>query len=150
MLEAIRLLKREYSQVRFTMIGGFVGPRDWLRGRDDVIDEVIVSAPRSVVRQKLTEAHAFFFPSLFEGGALALHEAASMGLPIVTTHNSGADFLKQSNSGFVLPIRDVSGYVDSFASLITDSDLLQAKTLNALQWSEHSSWKQYGEDLSSL
>ena len=150
LLQTIRLLKRNYPQLRFTMIGGFIGSREWLTNNTDIIDEIIVGASRTVVRQKLMDAHSFFFPSLFEGGALALHEAASMGLPIVTTHNAGADFLETSNSGYLLGIRDVDAYAASLSTLIEDRNCLTQKTISALDWSGKANWEQFKADLLAI
>ncbi len=58
-------------------------------------------------------ADLFFFPTLQDGFAVVLAQAAAEGLPILTTVNSGgADLIEDGRTGWVLPIRSSAAFID--------------------------------------
>jgi glycosyltransferase involved in cell wall biosynthesis len=55
----------------------------------------------------------FIFPTLEDGFAVVLAQAAMSGLPILTTPNcAGTDLVKEGQTGFVLPIRSSASFVE--------------------------------------
>lgn len=70
--------------------------------------EFVGAIPRSDIRTKLQQFDIFLFPSTCEGSAGAVMEAMAMGLPIVTTPNSGS-VVRDGVDGFVFPYEDVDG-----------------------------------------
>jgi len=66
----------------------------------------------------------FVLPSSYEGFSRVLMEAAIAGKPIVTSNVSGADdAVLDGESGFILPINDLSAFVKYISKLIEDSNL---------------------------
>src|SRR5205823_1798152 len=55
----------------------------------------------------------FVFPTIEDGYAVVLAQAAASGLPILTTVNcSGPDLVRENETGWVLPIRCPGSFVD--------------------------------------
>lgn len=68
-------------------------------------------------QQKLPAVYAwgdvFIFPSIEDGYAIVLAQAAASGLPILTTANcAGPDLLREGESGWVFPIRSPHSFVE--------------------------------------
>jgi glycosyltransferase involved in cell wall biosynthesis len=68
-------------------------------------------------QHKLTESYAwgdvFVFPTLEDGFAVVLTQAAAAALPILTTTNCcGPDLIRENQTGWVLPIRDPRAFLD--------------------------------------
>ncbi len=78
------------------------------------------------VADLLADAHIFLFPSITakdgnkESQALALQEAQAVGLPVVTTiHNGLPEGMLDNKSGFLVPEKDVQGFVEKIEYLVT-------------------------------
>lgn len=65
-------------------------------------------------------AEVFVFPTLFEGFAGAVIEAASCGCPIITTRNSGVD--PDTFPGIIIPEKDTDAIVDSVKRIILNKE----------------------------
>jgi glycosyltransferase involved in cell wall biosynthesis len=58
----------------------------------------------------------FVYPTIEDGSPAVLAQAAAAGLPILTTTNgSGPDFVREDETGWVLPIRDSAAFVERLA-----------------------------------
>jgi glycosyltransferase involved in cell wall biosynthesis len=69
--------------------------------------------PRQEVAQYYRQADALVFPSLCEGFGIVILEAMASGLPVLTTsHTGGPDAIDEGQTGFVVPIRDVTALAD--------------------------------------
>jgi glycosyltransferase involved in cell wall biosynthesis len=88
----------------------FVGPH-MSEARQSIADlQGLVTFPGKQPQASLPEAYAwgdvFVFPTIEDGYAVVLAQAAAAGLPILTTSNcSGPDLLRDGESGWVVPIR---------------------------------------------
>ncbi len=70
------------------------------------------------------QAHIVCLPSYGEGLPMSLLEAASTGLPIVTTDVAGCrEVVKDGDNGFLIPVRDGSALADALVRLLRDSEL---------------------------
>lgn len=56
--------------------------------------------PSSQVRAALSQAHVFILPSKSENFGHAIYEALTAGLPVITSHHTPWNNLKQANAGF--------------------------------------------------
>jgi glycosyltransferase involved in cell wall biosynthesis len=127
---AARDLGARYSHVRFLL----VGPDD-----NDGIDRltsaelgqlkqnVVWPGPRQDIPTVLAVSDVFVFPSAYrEGVPRVLLEAASMGLPIVTTDSPGcSEVVEDGVNGFRVPARDTEALAEAVLRLIVQPELRQ-------------------------
>jgi glycosyltransferase involved in cell wall biosynthesis len=95
------------------------------------------------LREHYRRAHAFVFPSFFEGFALVLLEAMACKLPaIVSAATGGADVLTEA-SGRVLPVGNEDSLVDALRWFDKHRDGLDAMGRTARQQAEECTWERY-------
>jgi glycosyltransferase involved in cell wall biosynthesis len=76
------------------------------------------------VEKSLVDSDVLVLPSYAEGMAMALVEAMSWGLPVVTTSVGGAgEFLEQGRNCLLVSPGDVGGIRDAIANLARDPEL---------------------------
>lgn len=104
----------------------------WLAG-DNSTSSVNIQGPdvrylghlsRAQLKQRMEEADVFVLPSLCEGLAHSVLEALSCGLPIITTHESGASGFISSHNGFVVPSADAEALAAAMHYCIENPSLL--------------------------
>jgi glycosyltransferase involved in cell wall biosynthesis len=79
---------------------------------------------KAAVERLLADSDVLVLPSYAEGMAMALVEAMSWGLPVVTTSVGGAgDFLEQGRNCLLVSPGDVGGIRDAMANLARDPEL---------------------------
>ena len=80
-------------------------------------------------------AEAFVFPTLSDPWGLAVNEAMSCGLPVITTEVAGcaADLVKEGWNGFVVPPHDVSRLSQAMQQLARQPDLVKEMAARSAQ-----------------
>lgn len=88
---------------------------------------VIWPGPRNDIATVLASSDIFVLPSAYrEGIPRVLLEAASMGLPIVTTDSPGCkDVVENDVNGFLVPVRDAVALSQAILCLVERPDLRQ-------------------------
>jgi len=84
--------------------------------------ELVGRVPRSRVREFLQQFDIFLFPSTCEGSAGAAMEAMAVGLPIVTSLNSGSA-VRDGIDGVICPYDDIEAMSASVQRLADDEAL---------------------------
>jgi colanic acid/amylovoran biosynthesis glycosyltransferase len=80
-----------------------------LRGRV----EMTGALPQSALPDVYAWGDVFIFPTLEDGFAAVLTQAAESGLPIIATTNCGApDFVREEQTGWILPIRSPDAFIE--------------------------------------
>jgi glycosyltransferase involved in cell wall biosynthesis len=103
--------------------------------------------PRAEVMQWLSWADVVVLPSICEGSAVATYEALAAGLPVIATPNAGAPIL-DSQTGFIVPVRDPSAIAERLEQLASSPRLRQEMGQSARRYAEeHLSWEAYAERL---
>lgn len=99
-----------------------------------------------------SQCSVFVLPSLADGFGMAVTQAMACGLPvIVSNHTGAADILREGESGFVVPARDVNAMVDRLSLLASKSALAQEIGQVAKQSVESGlTWDDYGDRLIGL
>ncbi|MBW4666635.1 MAG: glycosyltransferase family 4 protein [Cyanomargarita calcarea GSE-NOS-MK-12-04C] len=82
------------------------------------ICEFLGRIPRSQVKDLYRWADVFVLPSICEGSAMVTYEALSLGVPIITTYNSGS-LVRDGIDGFIVPIRDSEAIAEKLRKVYT-------------------------------
>jgi glycosyltransferase involved in cell wall biosynthesis len=80
--------------------------------------EFLGRVSRSHIKDLYAWADVFVLPSICEGSAMVTYEAMSLGLPIITTPNSGS-VAREGIDGFILPIRDIEAIAEKLLKIYT-------------------------------
>ena len=131
-----------------TLVGRLEVPARTFRRYSDRVNYV-GSVPRSEVVKYFVDADCFIFPSLFEGSALVLHEAAAAGLGIIQSAYSG-DGVRGGRNGEILDEVDSARLVSAVRSIIADPERLTAWQEASWAMREERSWKRYREHIRDL
>jgi len=95
--------------------------------------------------------HVYVLPSIEEGFAISILQVAAAGCPVIVTENTGAgDFVRRSNCGFVVPIRNINSIVDKLTLLADNRILLNKLSFNAQNYSKENNWEMYFKKLESI
>lgn len=108
--------------------------------------------PNAKLPEMYSTSHVFVLPSLEEGLAMVQGEALACGCPIISSTNSGAeDLITSGTEGFIVPVRSVSGLLESFQQLIDSPALRQSMSEAALKRVHQlGGWDKYGDDYTAL
>jgi glycosyltransferase involved in cell wall biosynthesis len=97
-----------------------------------------------------SDADVFVFPTIEDGFAVVLAQAAACGLPILTTTNcSGIDLVKEGETGWVLTIRNSSGFIARLLWCNENRLALAAIIRDAPQRVQQREWADTARDLLS-
>jgi glycosyltransferase involved in cell wall biosynthesis len=98
-----------------------------LTGRIALMDEIKPEALRS----QYHTADLFVLPSYYEGYGMALAEALSHGLPIVSSKAGAIPATVPADAGILVPPGDVAALTEALRSVLTDADLRSRLTTAA-------------------
>ncbi len=95
----------------------FVGPEEprarTLLGELRAHAELVPVVPEAQLPKAYEWGDVFVFPTIEDGFAVVLTQAYAAGLPILTTTNCGApDFIRDGETGWILPIRSPDAFVE--------------------------------------
>lgn len=128
--EAAALVKTEYPDTRFILLGGTDPNPDSITDSEirPWVDKAVLEWPGSVsdVRLYLRQSSVYVLPSYYrEGVPRSTQEAMAMGLPVITTDNVGCrDTVENGISGFLVPIRDVHALAEAMKHFVRNPDLI--------------------------
>lgn len=98
------------------------------------------------IPQLLAAADVFVFPSLGEGLSLSVLEAASCGLPLIVSENSGAnDLMSGEQQGFVIPVQSVSALTDAMRWFVDHREQIEPMGRRAREMALQATWDRYYE-----
>lgn len=99
------------------------------------------------LREEFNTADMFVFPTLAEGFAGVLLEAASFGVPIITTSASGFD---EGFPGYIVPFRDVDSIAQAIEELLNNRNLRNTISKNTFKYAHSFSREAFAEKLLNL
>ena len=123
-IEAIKVLKKRYTNVTFQLIGSLYEGNpssiskdildSWIK--DDLIEYLSFS---DKMEEIISKVDCVVLPSYREGLSRVLLEAASMAKPIVTTDVAGCkDVVDDGVNGFLCKVKDVPSLVEAMEKII--------------------------------
>ncbi len=119
-------IRRRWPGARFQIAGeeDLVHPdsvsADWVSGQSGVEYLGMLSS----VKELLTEADLFLFPSYREGVPRCVLEAAAMGLPTIAFDVPGvSESVRDGKTGYLVPFREVEALTRRVSELLEDGEL---------------------------
>jgi glycosyltransferase involved in cell wall biosynthesis len=107
--------------------------------------------PQDALRNQYRWGDVFVLPTLQDGFAAVLAQAATAVLPILTTSNSaGADLVRDGETGFVLPIRSPASFVDKLKWCDTHREELAAMVKRIDKEVAPRDWSQVAADFERI
>lgn len=111
---------------------------------------VIDSLPHAEVLAEMRHHDVFIFPTRFEGRSLAVAEAVSCGLALITTRNSGAaDLVEEGVNGWLTSIGDTEAISAKIELLLSKPDLLLSMKAESLRIAAQNSWTRYSNAMNT-
>lgn len=102
------------------------------------------SVLHSKIPEILERSDVFVFPSLGEGLSLSVLEAASCGLPLIVSENSGIDdAVSEGKEGFVIPIQSSDAILGKMQWFIEHPDQIEPMGKAARKMALHYTWEGY-------
>ena len=135
-IAAANILKKEGIKARFVLVG-YIDHYNHSSISEDILKEYIESGDIEWWGNTLDMANVFTYanivclPSYREGLPKVLLEAASCGLPIVTTDTVGCrEVVIDGKNGFLVPVYSKDALAHALKKLILDADLRKKMGLN--------------------
>lgn len=138
--EAARRLAERNFDCRVCVVGPYengISPGDVFTG-----PTYLGQIPRAEIHRQYSAADLFVLPSLAEGMAMVTLEAMAVGLPVITTPNSGS-CVRDGIDGIIVPPCDPSALVSAIERIVGDRTLREAMSRNAKARAAEFTWDKY-------
>lgn len=107
--------------------------------------------PHSEIQNVLKEADVFIFPSLGDSFALSAMEAASCGLPLIVSTNTGmCDLMTEREQGLIIDYQSSEQIVDKVRWFIDHRDKIPEMGLAARHMAEQDTWNKYDKNIKRI
>jgi glycosyltransferase involved in cell wall biosynthesis len=104
--------------------------------------------PEAQLREAYEWGDVFLFPTIEDGFAAVLTQASAAGLPILATTNCGApDFIRDGETGWVMPIRAPQQFIDRLAWCDTHRVALAEMASRVAHQFQPRTWDDVARDL---
>jgi len=154
LLEAFRVVKRSIPEARLIIAGRGdcadlersvknLQMKDWV----SLMGEVSQEDKRGI----LQKAWVFVTPSMKEGWGISVIEANACGTPAVAYDVAGLrDSVRNDETGLLVPEADVVKLADTIIKVLSDSELRQRLSQNALKWADSFNWDTTAREFLSI
>lgn len=113
--------------------------------------EFITKRPHHELPKWYSQGDIFIFPTIEDGFAVVLAQAAANGLPILTTTNCGGpDILREGETGWILPIRDPVAFIERLRWCDEHREALAAMVRNIYQNFKIRDWDDVAADFEAI
>src|SRR5690554_333159 len=138
-LQAAKIIKFKYPEVRFYLLGAFENIQDSISYDDikEYVDSNIVKifGETDDVRKFFKDSSVFVLPSYREGTPRTVLEAMAMGRPIITTNAPGCkDTVIHGKTGFLVEPKNVDQLVNAMEQFIKDKELISIMGQNSYEY----------------
>ena len=123
-LDAMALLKKKDVQFHYTIIAGGRDQENILYqihdlGLNECVSFINDKLSHDEVLKKVSKCDLFLLPSMEEGISNAVLEAMALGVPVISTDCGGmGEVIRNSENGFIVPIRDAASMADTIRKFI--------------------------------
>lgn len=130
--KAARVIKREFKEVRFMLLGAFEGIQDSIDEdsfRGEFIDSGVIEyfGESDNIPPYYAQSSVYVLPSYREGTPRTVLEAMSMGRAIITTDVPGCrETVVDGVTGYLVPPQDVESLVWAMRRFINDRSLVES------------------------
>lgn len=115
--KAATILKKVYPDLQFNVLGAI---DEQIKNSETFSDLTFLGVrDKKSLIEEFETAEAYVFPTLFEGFAGTVIEAASCGTPVITTENSGMD--PEDFPGIFIAEKNVEAIVAAVTTIFEDS-----------------------------
>lgn len=141
--KAADILKRRYPDLDFRIIGAV---NDEFKKSPDFKNLNFIGVlNKQQLQNEYRSAEAYVFPTLFEGFAGTVIEAASCGCPIITTECAGTDM--KEFPAIYIPTHDVDAIVESVEEIFEDTSIRDNLSKDVFEYSAILKSETYKENL---
>lgn len=141
LLEAIAPLG---GRVELCIAGDCTGVGQAIRKRGAQQVRFLGRLPHACLLEEMRKQDLFVLPTWYEGLSLALLEALSQGLPVLTTVNSGlAGLIEEGRQGWLVPVGSPDAIRERLEQVLAEPARLQMMGLEAAEWARRHSWASY-------
>jgi len=113
MYDLVRIAERLHNRFEFRFVGDCPPETRKLRHRCSGKIYFVRRQPQLALARQYHEGDVFLFPTIQDGYAVVLAQALAASLPVLTTTNcAGPDLIREGQTGWVLPIRDPSAFIE--------------------------------------
>ncbi len=140
LLEAWCIIKNKYPDAYLLIAGPYEEAQPLRKDEYSLINE----DPRIIYLGRVSEAARYYsimdvftLPAHWEGFGNVLVEAASMGVPCVTTYGTGTrDAAKNGYNSIMVPVKDSGALSKAISKYLSDDSLREMHGLNGIDWSK--------------
>jgi glycosyltransferase involved in cell wall biosynthesis len=139
------------DQFRFRIVGPVAPDACSVSHRIRRSCEIVGKVRRERLREHYDWADVFVFPTIEDGYAVVLAQAAAAGLPIITTPNcSGPDFIEEGRNGWIVPIRNPEAFIRRLRWCADNRGELAAMTSRVYADFKPRDWQEVAADFEAL
>ena len=137
-LQAARMVKREYPNVKFGLLGKFETSMQDALPRE-VVESYIEDGTieryeeTSDVRPYYAQCSAYVLPSYREGTPRTVLEAMAMGRPVITTDTNGCrETVRDGYNGYLIPVKNSDALAEAMKKFLKNPSDFEKMGVNSL------------------
>jgi glycosyltransferase involved in cell wall biosynthesis len=147
-LDLLNIAMAMAPRAGFTFVGDFSGELNSCRKSVNGAIEFRARVPQFELPRIYAAADLFLFPTIQDGFAAVLAQAAAAGVPTLTTTNcSGPDIIREGLTGWVLPIRRPDAFIERLQWCDNHRPELAAMVQNAHEAFRPRDWSDMATEL---
>jgi len=147
----VEIASRLAGSMKFRFVGVVLEEALALRRRAEAAIEFVPRVPEFELGHQYSWGDVFVFPTIQDGFAAVLAQALAAGLPVLATPNSsGPDIVRQGYTGWILPIRSPSSFVEQLRWCDKHRGRLATMALNCCSGVAQRDWQDMASDLESI
>lgn len=145
-IKTISILKQKYPNIHLTMIGpdkGFQKSSEELIEKLNLKDYISIlgKIPNEELHKYFHNHHVYVNTTLYESFGSAILEAASCGIPIVSTNVGELPYIWEDNKEILLCTSDENEFAQKVSRIFENQDLEKTLSINARKKAEQFDWK---------